>query len=289
MLRIGDYNELKVNNITRAGVILDSEEGAILLPRTDSPISPETGSRLTVFIYPGSEGELLATLKTPKAKVGEFAVLEVKEVNRYGAFLDWGLPKDLFVPYSEQRFELKKGQRYIVYLYKDRVHNRIVATTRIEKHLKRDLRPPFYAGEPVNLLIYEFTGMGAKVIVENQFPGLIFQSELFQNLQVGDRANGYIHRIRDDGKLDITLRKMGQDGTEDAKQVLLEKLRENHNFLRLKDNSPAEEIKEQLQMSKNVFKKAVGGLYKARLIEITDEGILLKDDNEAVRGTEQKK
>lgn len=278
MLRIGDYNELPVKEVTKAGVILHSDNGEVLLPKTDEPFFGEVNTQLRVFVYPGSEGELLATLKTPKAKVGEFAYLEVKDVNRYGAFLDWGLPKDLFVPYSEQRDEMKKGKKYIVYLYKDRLKNRVVASTKIEKHLKRDQRPPFYNGEEVDLLIYEFTQMGAKVIVEHRYPGLIYKSELFQELKIGDHVKGYIQQVREDDKLDITLRKTGRQGTEDAMEVILSKLRENNYFLPLNDDSSPELIKEWLQMSKKAFKKAVGGLYKAHMVEITEEGIRLNKE-----------
>jgi predicted RNA-binding protein (virulence factor B family) len=206
----------------------------------------------------------------------------VKEVNRYGAFLDWGLSKDLFVPYSEQRFEMKKGEKYIVYLYKDRIKHRVVATTKIEKHLVRDQRPPFYNGEEVDLLIYEFTPLGAKVVVENRFYGLIYHSELFQDLKIGDHTTGFIQQVREDDKLDITLRQSGRQGAEDAKEILLAKLRENDHFLPLNDDSSPEMIKECLQMSKNAFKKAVGGLYKAQVIEITEEGISLKKEVQEV-------
>lgn len=280
MLRIGDYNELEVKGMTELGVLLCSEEGDLLLPKGEGTVSPEETPRLRVFVYPGPEDELLATLKTPKARVGEFAYLEVKDINRYGAFLDWGLPKDLFVPYNEQRYPLKKGQRYIVFLYKDQLRNRVAATTKIEKHLIRDRRPPFFEGEEVELLVYEFTPLGVKVIVENRYQGLIFKSESYQELQVGDRLQGYVQRIRDDDKLDISLRKIGRQGRESAREVILAKLREHHSYLPLNDDSSPEKIKEWLQMSKNTFKKAIGGLYKDRQIEFADGGIVLKDTAE---------
>lgn len=275
MLEIGNFNELEVEKETHSGVFLKSEVGNIHLPKKYVPEEIQIGDLLKVFIYTTKEG-LLATTLIPKAKVGEFAYLEVKDVNRYGAFLDWGLDKELFVPHNEQgRHRMEKGSKYIVRIYLDKITKRITATTKIYKFIEEE-EIALSEGEEVNLLIYKFTDLGATVIINNRYLGVVYKNDLYQDLRVGDRTTGYINKIRSDNKIDVSIRKSGRAGVEDAKNIILSELKNNNNFLPLNDKSSPESIKDLLQMSKKTFKKAIGGLYKERIIELTEEGIRLK-------------
>ncbi len=275
MLEVGNFNELEVSQTTLTGVFLKSEQGDILLSKKDVPEGIQPGDRLNVFIYT-TRDELLATTQTPKAKVGEFAYLKVKDVTRYGAFLDWGLDKDLFVPFNEQRRNgMKQNEKYIVRIYLDKITKRITATEKIQKFIETDVIP-FYTGEKVNLLVYEFTDLGVTVIINNLYLGVIYNTDLYRNLQIGEQTIGYISKVRPDKKIDVTLRKTGRAAVEDGKDKILAKLKENGGFLPLNDNSSPEMIRKHLQMSKKKFKMSIGGLYKARLIQLTDEGIRLQ-------------
>lgn len=276
MFEIGRFNELEIVSETHSGVFLKSEVGDIHLPKKYVPDGAQIGDCLKVFVYTTKDG-LLATTLVPKAKVGEFAYLEVKDVNRYGAFLDWGLDKELLVPHNEQgRSGMKKGKKYIVRIYLDKITKRIAATTKINKFIEEEVIA-HYEGEEVNLLIYKFTDLGATVIIEDKYLGVIYKNDLYHDLKIGDRILGYVKKIRADKKIDVSIRKSGRAGVEDAKNIILNKLRENNNFLALNDKSSPESIKDLLQMSKKAFKKAIGGLYKERIIELTEEGIRLKE------------
>nr|WP_282706957.1 S1-like domain-containing RNA-binding protein [Natroniella acetigena] len=212
---------------------------------------------------------------TPKAKVGEFAYLKVKDVNRVGAFLDWGLEKDLFVPFAEQEGKMKEGKSYVVGVFLDQQTDRITASQRLDKFIEQE-QIELSEGDEVELLIYRFTDLGVKVIINNKYYGLIYNDDLYRELEVGQETTGYIKKIREDNKIDVSLRKIGYGRIEDAKEKILKQLVAEDGFLPLHDKSSPQAIKDRLQMSKGSFKKAIGGLYKEKIIDITEEGIRLK-------------
>ncbi|MBC8019033.1 MAG: GntR family transcriptional regulator, partial [Verrucomicrobia bacterium] len=238
------------------------------------PKGAEPGTTLEVFIYLDSEDQLAATTKKPKAVVGEFALLRVKDNVTVGTFLDWGLGKDLLLPFAEQTHQLRRGEKVLVRLY---LHssNRIAASTRLEKFLKpADLS--LAEGEEVDLLIYAFSDLGAKVVINNSYGGLLFRNELFTNPAIGDRLRGYVKKIREDGKIDVTLRTGGAREAAADREIVLVALKAHNGLLPLSDKSSPEEIADLLRLSKKSFKKALGGLYKEGLVSMTTEGISLK-------------
>jgi len=274
MLDIGKMNRLKINDITREGAYLAAERGELFLPGAEIPASFIPGESIDVFIYPDSEGNLIATTLTPKAQVGEFALLEVKDNCKFGAFLDWGLGKDLLVPFSEQPEPMKKGERYVVRVYLDK-SGRIAASAKIGRFLE-ETGASLQEGDEVELMIYEFTDLGAKVIINNRYTGVLFRDELYGKPAPGDKLAGFVKKIRDDQKIDVTLRKAGSNDVAEARAKILKALAENGGFLPLNDKSSPEVIAEVVLMSKKTFKKAVGGLYKDGLVVLTAEGISLR-------------
>lgn len=275
MLEIGKYNQLEVKKISSFGAYLASEAGEILLPQKYVPDGLKPGDVVKVFVYLDSEDRLVATSQTPKAQVGDFAVLEVKDNSPIGAFLDWGLEKDLFVPFSEQLVPMKKREKYLVRLYLDR-SERIAASAKIGKFLETELIP-LKVGEEVDLMIYEFTDLGAKVIINGLYAGLLFRNELYGKPVPGTRLKGYVNKIREDKKIDVTLRKSGYSGLDGSKERIMKTLEASGGFLKLSDKSSPELIGEILEMSKKTFKKAIGSLYKDGFIELTEENIKLRN------------
>jgi len=274
-LEIGRFNELKIIKETTIGVYLGSDAGDILMPRRYVPQEARAGDSIRVFVCRDSEDRLIATTLTPAAVVGEFACLKVVAISRAGAFLDWGVPKDLLVPYSEQSGKMEVGGKYIVRIFLDEGTQRITATSRISRFIEKenvDLRE----GENVALIVYRATDLGIKVIVNNRYFGMLYKNEVFQKLHIGDKAEGYVKRIRPDGKIDVLLGKAGPADIEEAKVAIIKTLKEHKGFLPLGDHSAPEHIREIVHMSKKTFKKAVGGLYKKELIEIKEDGIKLK-------------
>lgn len=257
------------------GLYLDGgDEGEILLPARYVPEGCKTGDELDVFIYLDQDERPVATTLEPKAKVGEFACLEVAWVNEYGAFLDWGLMKDLFCPFREQKMRMLKGNSYIVYVTIDEESYRIMASAKVERYLSKE--PPTYQhGDEVDLLVWQKTDLGFKVIIDNQYPGLIYDNQVFRPLRTGDRAKGYIDQVRPDGKIDVTLQAPGRQHTLDFAEVLLRYLYEHDGHCDLGDKSPAEQIYDRFGVSKKAFKKAIGDLYKRRLIMLDGEGFRL--------------
>jgi hypothetical protein len=275
-VKIGRYNEGKVVKETDFGLYLEIDGEEVLLPNKYIPENTEIDDNLNVFIYKDSEDRPIATTLTPKAGVGDYAYLEVKDVTRIGAFLDWGLEKDLLVPYREQRGKMKKGKSYVVRVYLDEETDRIVATEKFDRfinHSKLDVSE----NDEVDILIYRYTDLGVEVIVNNKYYGLVYSDDIYKNLKIGQRYKGYIKKVREDNKIDVSLRKPGYGRIEDAKDKILKKLKEEQGFISLNDNSSPHLIKKLLQMSKGTFKKAIGGLYKEEIIDITDEGIKLRD------------
>jgi len=275
MASIGKTNQLTVVKEVPFGVYLDGEDlGQILLPNAYVPENCKTGDKLDVFIYCDSEDELIATTKTPKAQVGEFAYLKAVSASHVGAFLDWGLSKDLFVPHSEQRAKMQEGQWYVVYIYRESQHVRIAATSKIEKFLGK-YPPKYEIGAEVRLLVYEQTDLGYKAVINNSHQGLLYKDELFRNIHVGDALQGYIKKIREDNKIDLILEKPGFQKPDELQAQILDFLQQHKGFMALTDKSSAELIKKVFGVSKKKFKVALGGLYKQRIVRITDEGVHL--------------
>lgn len=272
MLKVGDYNRLQVIKEVDFGMYLDSDEGEILLPTKYIPEGTKVDDWVDVFIYTDSEDRLIATNLKPKAIVDEFAVLEVKHVTNFGAFMDWGLEKDLLVPLKEQHKKLEEGDKAIVRVCLDHKTNRVVGVGKIAPFLNRDVSS-LNEGDQVDLLIYEFTDLGAMAIVNNEFSGILYKNEIFEDLQPGDKRKGYIKKIRPDNKIDLALQKQGYEAVEDVTSQLYKHLEKSGGFLPFHDKSDPEEIQKEFKISKKVFKKAVGALYKKGLIQVYDDGI----------------
>ena len=285
MLRLGDYNTLRIVKKVDFGLYLDGgEEGEILLPQRYVTKDMHIGNDQEVFIYLDQDERPVATTERPYAKVGEFASLEVAWVNQYGAFLKWGLMKDLFCPFREQKKRMEQGQRHIVYIKVDEDSYRLMATAKVEKYLENPREadtnsdagtPTLSHGTAVDILVWQKTDLGFKVIVDNKYQGQIYENQIFQPLHSGDRLTAYIDHVRQDGKIDITLQPTGRQHTLDFAEVLLRYLYENDGHCNLGDKSPAELIYDRFQVSKKAYKKAIGDLYKRRLITITPDGIRL--------------
>ena len=275
MIKLGDYNHLTVVKSVDFGVYLDGgDEGEILMPSRYVPRGCKVGDKLEVFVYLDQDERPVATTETPLAKVGDFAYLEVAWINEYGAFLNWGLMKDLFCPFREQKMRMQKGNGYIVYVKEDEDSHRLMATAKVDKYLSRE-RPAYKHGDEVQLLVWQKTDLGFKVIVDNMFQGLIFDNQIFRELHTGDKLTGYIDHIRDDGKIDITVQRTGRQLTEEFSNIPLNYLHDNGGYCELGDKSPSELIADRFKVSKKVYKKAIGDLYRRRLICISDDGIRL--------------
>ncbi|AWM15162.1 S1-like domain-containing RNA-binding protein [Flavobacterium sp. NRK F10] len=274
MLQIGEYNRLKVLRETKVGLFLGDEEQDVLLPKKYIPKEFFIGDEMNVFIYLDHEERPVATTLKPYVKLNEFAHLKVNYINKFGAFLDWGLEKDLFVPFKEQAKPMEVGKRYLIYAYLDEKTNRLAATSKVQKYFATDV-PDYEPNEEVEVMISHITDMGINVIIENRYKGLAYADEVFKDIKLGKKTKAYIKQVRPDGKIDVTFTKIGLEAIDDDAQVILKELKANNGFLGLHDKSHPEEIKTILQMSKKAFKKAVGSLYKARLIDIKDNGIFL--------------
>lgn len=277
-IRLGELNRLKIIKYVDFGFYVDGgrKYGRILLPQGEITRKVDVGDEVDVFLYLDQEERLVATMRRPLAQVGEFAFLEVAWVNQFGAFLQWGLLKDLFVPFREQKMKMQKGQSYIVHVHLDPESFRIVASAKVERYLSTgviDLKP----GDKVDVLVWQKTELGFKAIVNNKYSALIYDNQVFRPLRTGDRLEAYVHLVRPDGKIDITLQPAGQQAALDFSDVLLRYLQQNGGRTVLGDKSPAEDIYEAFGVSKKVFKKAVGDLYKRHLVTLTSEGIELAD------------
>ena len=306
---LGQKNRLKAAWKVDFGMYLEGDdEGKILLPTRYVPEDLEVGDEIDVFVYLDNEERRVATTLEPKAMVGDFAYLEVAWVNEFGAFLDWGLMKDLFCPFREQKKRMEVGRSYIVHVHLDEESYRIMASAKVEKWLEndklaKDYRPSaekedtilsqrekgdlsttplgeagrgvLLPGSKVSALIWQKTDLGFKAIIDNKYGALLYDSQLFREIHTGDRVEAYITKIRPDGKIDIALQQSGRQHTEDFAEKLLHYLQYRGGRCRLGDKSSAEEIKEQFGVSKKTYKRAIGDLYKRRLITITDDGIEL--------------
>lgn len=274
MIAIGQYNTLKIDRSTNVGLFLTKEDKDILLPNKYVPKEYTIGDEITVFVYLDHEERPVATTLEPYIKLNEFGWLRVNYINEFGAFLDWGLEKDLFVPFKEQARPMEQGKRYLVYMYADERTNRLVASSKTNQFLSND-EVNLEKNEEVDLIISHITDLGINVIINEKHKGLVYKDETFVEVKPGQRCKGYIKNVRPDGKIDVSFQKLGYDAVEFNAQKILNELQSSRGFLRLNDNSHPEDIKTVLQMSKKTFKKAIGLLYKEKLIEIKDDGIYL--------------
>ena len=285
---LGQKNLLKAAWKVDFGMYLEGDdEGKILLPTRYVPEDLEVGDEIEVFVYLDNEERRVATTLEPKAMVGDFAYLEVAWVNEFGAFLDWGLMKDLFCPFREQKKRMETGRSYIVHVHLDEESYRIMASAKVEKWLENDRliktnekqdeedSMRIHVGDKVSALIWQKTDLGFKAIIDNKYGALLYDSQVFKDIHTGDKVEAYITKIRPDGKIDIALQKSGRQHTEDFAEQLLRYLQYRGGRCRLGDKSSAEEIKEQFGVSKKTYKRAIGDLYKRRLITITEDGIEL--------------
>lgn len=273
MLTLGKYYTLRVTREIKHGFILEAKQGQeILLPGKLADKEYLEGDMVRVFLYKDSDGRYTATRQDPKVTLNHIALLEAKDVNRYGAYLDWGLDKDLFVPHSEQMEKMQPGQSYLIYMYLDKETNRLVATTKIQRFLD-NTNISVKEQEKVDLWIWNRTDLGYNVIINEQHEGLIYHNEFFTDIQYGDKTTGYIKQIRPDDKIDVTLRPIGYDKIAPSADRILQHLKESGGFLDLHDKSDPEEIRDRLQMSKKTFKRSIGLLYKKDLIRIENNGI----------------
>jgi predicted RNA-binding protein (virulence factor B family) len=274
-IKLGKFNQLEVVKAVDFGIYLDGgDSGEILLPTRYVPEDYKIGDILNVFIYLDNEERLIATTLTPFIQVGEFAYLEVNWVNQFGAFLNWGLMKDLFVPFSEQKMKMTIGNKYIVYAYVDEESFRIVASAKVDKFLKKDI-PEYNEGDEVNILIWQKTDLGFKAIIENSYAGLLYSNEIFTNIHTGMRMKAFIKQVREDEKIDLILQKPGFEKIDDFAQTLLQYIQSNGGKIYFTDKSNAEDIYKTFNVSKKTFKKGVGELYKRRLILLYSDCITL--------------
>jgi predicted RNA-binding protein (virulence factor B family) len=281
MLEIGKYNTLTILRDTKVGLFLGDPENDpdgvhdVLLPNKYVPKVFEIGEELIVFVYLDHEQRPVATTLVPYILLNEFALLRVNYINNVGAFMDWGMEKDILVPFKEQARPMEKGKRYLVYLYLDKQTNRLVASSKTNQFLSND-QLTVEKGEEVDLIVSHITDMGINVIINEQHKGLLYKDEVYDDsIRTGDRMRGYIKNIRPDNKIDVALQPQGVESIEPNADKILSELRASRGFLRLNDNSHPEDIKTVLKMSKKSFKKAIGSLYKEKLIEIKEDGIYL--------------
>lgn len=279
MFTIGNYNKLKIVKILSFGAYLDGSDGKeILLPTRYVPNNAKVDDEVEVFIYHDNEGRLIATTLHPKAVVGEFAFLRVKSVNTTGAFLDWGLMKDLLVPYKEQKMTMREGKWYLVYVRLDPITGRIMASEKVEKFLN-NIPPQYKYNQEVDLLVVEDGEIGYKVIVNNLHWGMIYHNQIFQRLEKGEHLKGYVKEVRDDDKLDISLTPLGYQKVDGIAKVILDALQVKGGFLPVHDKSDPDVIYSLFRCSKKAFKQAVGALYKQHLIVLEKDGIRLTEQD----------
>lgn len=281
MIEIGKYNTLTILRDTQVGLFLGTPETDpegihdVLLPNKYVPNEFEIGEELIVFVYLDHEQRPVATTLEPYILLNEFALLRVNYVNQVGAFMDWGMEKDILVPFKEQARPMEKGKRYLVYLYMDEKTNRLVASSKTNQFLKNE-ELTVEKGEEVGLIVSHITEIGINVIINERHKGLLYKDEVYDDaIRTGDRMRGYIKNIRPDNKIDVALQIQGYQSIEPNADLIMNELRASRGFLRLTDNSHPEDIKTVLKMSKKTFKKAIGALYREKLIEIKEDGIYL--------------
>jgi len=275
MVDIGKINALPIVRLDKKGAYFDGGGmGDIFMEKELVPQDAKEGDTLDVFVYSDSSDNLIATTEKPLAMAGEFALLDVVSVNKIGAFLDWGLPKDILVPFREQQNPMVEGRSYVAFVFVDHDSNRMIASTKLDEFL--GIEPhSFKETDEVDLIIFKRTDLGYKAIINNKQQGVLYKTEIFQQLAIGERVKGYIRKIREDGKIDLILHKPGYEKVDTVSKQVLDKLNEANGFIELNDKSTAQEIYRTFAISKKTFKKAVGALYKERLITIEENGIRL--------------
>ena len=275
MLAIGTLHKLRIDRTTLVGLFLTDGTDDVLLPIKYVPKNFGIGDEIEVFVYLDHEERPVATTLQPYITLNDYAFLRVNYTNEYGAFMDWGLEKDLFVPFKEQARPMEQGKRYMVHMTLDEKTNRLIGSSKLNQYLSKESLN-LEQGHEVDLIISHITDLGINVIINGTHKGLVYKNEVYDDkIRPGDKTKGYIKMIRPDGKIDVTLHKVGVEGIEENAQVVLDELKASKGFLRLNDNSDPEDIKTILKMSKKTFKKAVGALYRQKLIEIKDDGIYL--------------
>ncbi len=275
---VGETVELEALKTTPQGVyLITKDEQEILLPNKYVSASLKMGDKIEVFIYTDSEDRLVATTLEPKVRLNAVAYLKCVDVNKYGAFFDWGMEKDLMVPFSEQAIKVKAGKEYLIYLYRDEKTNRLVGTTKVAKYLKEN-RVEFKNGDKVNLLVSGETEIGYRVIVEGKHFGMIFKNEVFKPIQLGEELTGYVQRVREDNKIDITLNSAKLNDVEVLANKIYERLLKEKGALNISDKSDPKIIYEAFGVSKKAFRRAVGLLYSERKITINPQSIVLVEN-----------
>ena len=271
-LILGKTHRLKINRFVDFGCYVDGNNlGEILVPKRYVPADKQEGDIIEVFVHTDSEDRIIATDEKPYIEVGQFASLKVVAVNQFGAFMDWGLMKDLFVPFIEQQTKMDVDRMYVVFAYVDSTSDRIAASSRLEQFMA--LGPANYElGEEVDIIVTGKTDLGYKVIVNEEHWGLIYTNQVFENVKIGDKRRAFIQKMRDDDKIDVSLRKTGFEHIDDVSSIILNELKEDE-FIGLHDKSEPDEIKKRFGISKKAFKKAIGGLYKQKIIAIEENGI----------------
>lgn len=280
MFKLGTYQTLNVARCTEYGYFLyntsSNTDEEVLLPQKLADRDLQKGENVRVFLYKDGEERVTATMQDPKITLHSLAFLEVKDANNFGAYLDWGLDKDLFVPHSEQTESMREHQSYLVYMYLDEQTNRLAATTRLDRFLDNS-NVSVEEEEKVSLWIWKKTDLGYKVVINEKHEGLIYHDEFFTDISYGDQATGYIKQVRPDNKIDVTLRPIGYKKVAPNAEHILNRLKQSGGYLNLHDKSDPDEIRSRLEMSKKTFKKAIGSLYKKEIIRIEDDGIYLNE------------
>ncbi len=275
-MEIGIINKLKVVRKTEYGYELqDEEKNEVFLSRSLVNEELNIDDDKEVFIYKDAKDRIVATTLKPNIQLGEFAYLKVREISKHGTFMDWGLPKDLMIPYDEQKERMKEENWYIIYMLKDEKNNKLFGSNKISKYLVyNDI--DVKQGDEVDLLLYKMNDLGMSAIVNNKYNGLIFTSDIHKNLNPGDKIKGYVKQVREDGKIDIVLEPIGYKKSIDKNsEIILTALKQNEGFLELTDKSTPDDIKHQLGLSKKAFKRSLGNLYKQKIIDIYNDGIKL--------------
>ncbi|MEQ8238481.1 MAG: S1-like domain-containing RNA-binding protein [Cyclobacteriaceae bacterium] len=274
LIEIGKLNTLRVIKYTDFGMYVGDEVEEILMPLKWVPRGVQVDEMIEVFIYKDHEDRPIATTMKPKLMRDQFGFLTVKQIGGPGAWLDWGLEKDLLVPFKEQQDNMSVGQEYLVFMYLDELTDRLVASTHFNRFLERE-EIDLDVGDQVNILVVEKGELGFTVIIDNTYKGLVFYNDIFKHIEPGVRTIGYIRQIREDNKIDVALEPIGLEKMEPNAQKVLDLMKLNGGYLSVSDKSSPEEIKEMAQMSKRNFKMAIGGLYKKRMITIEKDGIKL--------------
>jgi len=277
MIKIGEHNTLEILRETDPGLYLgDTQENVVLLPHRYKPENFNIGDMLEVFVYLDYDERPVATTLTPHVLLNDFGYLHCSDVNEFGAFMDWGVQKQLFVPFKEQARPMKVGNWYIVYMYMDMQTNRLVGSSKTNKYLNND-SVSLKKFDQVSIMVTHITDLGANVIINGTHKGLIFINDIFEDIRTGDTMKAYIKRVREDNKIDVVLQSPGYRSIEPNANFILEELKAAGGFMSLHDKSDPQDIKNELGMSKKSFKKAIGTLYKDKQIQIKQDGISLID------------